>query len=257
MGSDGIEDPNSSGAQQVDLFPGRGAGIPCWVRTLLVTLIILAAAAVGADRVAEHVATGKAEDRLAAHGVSDPQVDVAGFPFLTQLLARHFGDVTMTASAVEVNGTHAEQVHVRATDVDVPASGDATAGTVRATLLVPYQEVLDRGGLHGLQMSAAGGGDVRLRGSVSVLGSTLDVGTVGKVRAHGDRIVVVPQSFELANGGSVSGSLKGLLADRFGVSYTLRSLPDGVSVRRVAAQPGGFLVTLVGTDVTMNADTLR
>ncbi len=227
------------------------------MRTLLVTLIILAAAAVGADRVAEHVATGKAEDRLAAHGVSDPQVAVAGFPFLTQLLTRHFDDVTMTGSAVEVNGTHAEKVHVRATDVDVPASGDATAGRVRATLLVTYQEVLDRAGLHGLQMSPAGGGDVRLRGSVDVLGSTLDVSTVGNVRAHGDRIVVVPQSFELADGGSVSGSLKSLLADRFGVSYTLRSLPDNVSVRRVVAGPGGFLVTLVGTDVTMNADTLR
>jgi hypothetical protein len=227
------------------------------VRTLLVTLIILAAAAVGADRVAERVATGKAEDRLAAHGVTDPQVDVAGFPFLTQLLTRHFDEVTMTGSAVDVNRTHAEQVHVQATDVDVPASGDATAGTVRATLLVPYQEVLDRAGLHGLQMSPAGGGDVRLRGSVSVLGNSLDVSTVGTVRAHGDRIAVVPQSFELADGGSVSGSLKGLLADRFGVSYTLRSLPDGVSVRRVAARPGGFVVTLVGTDVTMNADTLR
>jgi hypothetical protein len=106
-------------------------------------------------------------------------------------------------------------------------------------------------------MSPAGDGDVRLRGSVSVLGNTLDVSTVGNVRAQGDRIVVVPQSFELAGGGSVSGSLKGLLADRFGVSYTLRSLPDDVSVRRVVAGPGGFLVTLVGTDVTMNADTLR
>ena len=90
-----------------------------------------------------------------------------------------------------------------------------------------------------------------------MLGSTLDVTTVGTVRAHGDRIEVVPQSFELADGGSVSGSLKGLLADRFGVSYSLRSPPDGVSVRRVAARPDGFLVTLVGTDVSMNADTLR
>jgi hypothetical protein len=226
------------------------------VRTLLVTLIILAAAAVGGDRVAEHVAAGKAEDRLAAHGVTDPQVDVAGFPFLTQLMTRHFREVTMSGSAVEVNGTHAEQVHVRATDVDVPASGDATAGAVTATVLVTYQEVLDRSGLRGLQMSPAGGGDVKLRGSVSALGSALDVTTVGTVRPHGDRIEVVPQSFELADGGSVSGSLQSLLADRFGVSYRLRSLPDGVSVRRVAARPGGFLVTLVGTDVSIDAATL-
>jgi hypothetical protein len=227
------------------------------MRTLLVTLLVLAAAAVGGDRVAEHVAAGRAEDRLAAHGVTDPQVEVAGFPFLTQLLSRRFGDVSMTGSAVEVNGTHAERVQVRATDVDVPASGDATAGTVRATLLVSYQEVLDRAGLRGLRMSPAGGGDVRLRGSVEVLGSTVDVTTVGTVRAHGARIEVVPQSFELADGGSVSGSLKSLLVDRFGISYTFRSLPDGVSVRRVAAGPEGFLVTLVGTDVSIDSSTLH
>jgi hypothetical protein len=227
------------------------------VRTLVVTLIVLAAAAVGGDRVAEHVAVGKAEDRLAADGVTDPQVDVAGFPFFTQLLSRHFGDVSMTGSAVEVNGTQAERIHVRATDVDVPASGEATAGTVRASLLVTYQEVLDRAGLRGLQMSPAGRGDVRLRGSIEAFGSTVDVTTVGKVRARGDRIEVVPQSFELAGGDSVSGSLKTLLSDRFGVSYTLRSLPDGVSVRRVVARPDGFLVTLVGTDVSMDAATLR
>jgi len=227
------------------------------VRTLLVTLLVLAAAAVGGDRVAEHVAAGKAQDRLAAHGVSDPQVDVGGFPFLTQLLSRHFTDVSMTGSAVAVNGTHAEQVRVRTTDVDVPASGAATAGTVHATLLVTYQEVLDRAGLRGLRMSPAGGGDVRLRGSVSALGSDVDVTTQATVRARGDRIEVVPRSFELADGGSVSGSLSALLTDRFGVSYRLRSLPDGLSVRRVAAAPGGFLVTLVGTDVSLDSATFH
>jgi hypothetical protein len=227
------------------------------VRTLLVTLLVLAAAAVGGDRVAEHVAAGKAEDRLAAHGVSDPEVDVAGFPFLTQLLSRSFGDVRLSGSAVRVDGARAERVHVRARQLEVPAAGDATAGRLRAQLVVTYAEVLDRAGLDGLQMSSAGDGDVRLRGAAEVLGSSVDVSAVGTVRADGDRIEVVPQSFELADGGSVSGSLENLLADRFGVSYRLRSLPDGVSVRRVVARPDGFLVTLVGTDVSFDSAMLH
>jgi hypothetical protein len=227
------------------------------VRAILVTLLVLAAAAVGGDRVAEHVAVGQAEDRLAAHGVSNPQVDVAGFPFLTQLLARSFDDVRVTGSAVRVDGARAEQVQVHALHVDVPASGDATVGQLTAQLVVPYAEVLARAGIDGLRMSPAGHGDVRLRGAVVVLGSQVDVSAIGKVRANGDQIEVVPQSFELANGGSVSGSLAGLLADRFGVSYRLRSLPNGVTVRRVVAQSDGFLVTLVGSNVTFDSATLH
>lgn len=226
------------------------------MRSLLIALLVLAAAAVGADRVAEHVAAGKAEDRLAAHGVTDPQVDVKGFPFLTQLLSRHFGEVTMSGSAVEVNKVRAQQVHVDATDVDVPASGDATAGSVRGTLLVTYQEVQDRSGLP-VRMAPAGNGEVRLSGEVVVLGVTIDVSSIARVRADGKTLRVVPQSFELAGGDAVSASLEGVLKDRFSVSYRLRGLPDGVTVRRVAAQSDGFHVTLAGTDVTFDAATVR
>ena len=226
------------------------------MRSVLVAVIVLCVAAVGADRVAAHVAAGKAEDRLTARGVSDPQVQVGGFPFLTQLVTRRFGEVTMTGSSVEVAGTRADRVRVRATDVEVPSTGQATAGTVRATALIGYDEVLRRSAMDGVAMSPAGGGDVRLRGDVVVLGRSIPVSAVATVRATGDRLRIEPQSFSLGDGGALSGSLSGLLRDRFTVTYRLRDLPAGVDVRRLSARPGGFRVSLTGTDVSFDAATV-
>lgn len=227
------------------------------MRTLVISLLVLAAAAVGADRVAERVATGQAEDRLAAHGVTGPRVDVGGFPFVTQLLAHRFGEVTMSGAAVAVDRAHARKVHVRATDVEVPASGDATAGTLRATLLVTYREVVRRAGLAPMTLAPAGDDKVRLRAEVRLLGNPVEVTTVARVRVAGNRIRVTPATVTLGDGRVAAGALGSQLADRYTVSYRLGRLPQGVAVRRVVARDDGFHVTLVGSDVTFDATTVR
>ncbi len=234
------------------------AGLPCRVRTLLVILLVLAAVAVAGDRVAEHLVTSGAERRLAENGVTDPQVDVAGFPFLTQLVGHRFGDVTLTGSAAEVDGNRVSGIRVRARQVELPSGADATASALHASLLVPYDEVLERAGRQELEMSPAGNGRVRLRGEVDVLGRSVEVVGVGRVRVAGSRLRVRPQSFRLADGGAVDATLDGLLVDRFTVSYPLRpALPDGVTVRRATPAADGFRVTLAGRDVSFDPSTVR
>jgi hypothetical protein len=228
------------------------------VRKLLVVLLILSAVAVAGDLVAEHLVTSDAEQRLAENGVTDPQVDVSGFPFLTQLVSRRFGDVTLTGSAAEVDGTRVSGIRVRARQVALPAGADATAGGLRARVLVPYDEVLERAGRQELEMSPAGDGRVRLRGEVDVLGRTVEVIAVGRVRVADTRLRVRPQSFRRPDGGAVDATLSGLLGDRFTVSYPLRpSLPDGVQVRRVTPTASGFRVTLAGSNVSFDSSTVR
>ena len=228
------------------------------MRTLIVALLVLAAVAIAGDRVAEHLVTSDAEQRLAENGVTDPQVDVSGFPFLTQLFARRFDDVTLTGSAAEVDGTRVSGVRVRAQQVELPSGADATARNLRARLLVPYDEVLERAGRRELAMSPAGNGRVRLRGEVDVLGRSLEVVAVGRVRVAGTRLRVRPQSFRLPDGGAVDAALSGLLGDRFTLSYPLRpALPDGVTVRRVTPAADGFRVTLAGRNVSFDPSTVR
>ena len=228
------------------------------MRTLLVVLLVLAAAAVAGDRVAEHLVTSGAEQRLAENGVTDPEVDVAGFPFLSQLVAHRFDDVRLTGSAAEVDGTLVSGIRVRARQVELPAGADATASTLRASLLVPYDEVLERAGRQELAMSPAGDGRVRLRGEVDVLGRSVEVVAFGRVRVSRARLRVHPQSFRLADGGAVDATLDGLLGDRFTISYPLRrALPDRVTVRRVTPAADGFRVTLAGRHVSFDPSTVR
>lgn len=220
------------------------------MRAFLVFLLVLAGAAVAGDLVAERVATSAAESRLAAHGVGDPEVEVSGFPFLTQLLSRDFSEVHVTGSTLEVGGARAEDVSVTGHDVTAPAGGDVTVGRLAGVGLVTYDEVIDRSGARGVRLEKGDSPDkVRVVGSVDVLGETLDVAAVSRVRASGDTVRVTPRSFELADGGTVGTAVEEQLADRFTLTYRMSDLPDGVSLRGVRAADDGFLVRVVGRDV--------
>jgi hypothetical protein len=221
------------------------------VRAFLVVVIVLLLAAVGADRVAERVATDRAETRLAAHGVSDPRVSVGGFPFLTQLAARSFGSVTMSGNAVTTSSGSARDLTVVAHDVTLPQGGHATAGSVRGTGLVTYAEVIRRSGAQDVSLSAASGGRVRMRGTATVLGQSVPVAALGRVRAAGRSLRIVPTGFEV-NGTSVnSASLLAALGARFTLVYRLTGLPAGLRVDSVTATTTGFRVVVTGTHVTV------
>lgn len=223
------------------------------MRAFLVLVVVLAIAAVGADRVAERVATDRAEQRLAADGLTDPKVDVRGFPFLTQLLARRFRDVQVTAAGLQVASGRAQEISVTGRDVTLPRGGQADVASLRAQGVVPYAEVLRQAGARGIRLDAAGSGKVRLRGSAQVLGRTLPVSAVGKVEPAGRAVRIVPTSFEMA-GASVGGpAVASALTDRFTLTYRLPGLPDGVRVEQVTPRAGGFLVLLTGRNVRVSS----
>jgi len=110
--------------------------------------------------------------------------------------------------------------------------------------------VLRRAGLAGATMAPGAGGNVAVRGDVDVLGEPVEVVGVATVRARGDQISVHPRSVRLAGGGAIPPSLRSALVDRFTVRYRLRDLPAGLSLRSVAARPGGIEVRLSGRDLT-------
>ena len=144
------------------------------MKKLLIFVVIVGLLAIAGDRVAAKLATDEAKKRLVSAGVSSPEVDVRGFPFLTQLLARHFNDVRVTTPAVRIGTGRADQVSGTARDVTVPSSGPATAGHLSARGTIPYAEVLAQVNQPGLQLGDAGSGKVQLKEQVSALGQTFD-----------------------------------------------------------------------------------
>jgi hypothetical protein len=226
------------------------------MRKLLVVLVLLGLAAVAADRVAHKLAADEAEQRLAAEGLEEPAVTVRGFPFLTQLAAREFDDVDVTARLVRTGNGRARRVEAHGHDVRVPSGGDVVVGRLEATGTVPYAEVERRLGRPGLSLSAAGDGQVRLRSDVPVPGGTLAVTARGEVRVRGTRVRLVPAGLRLQSGGTVPGSVSALLRDRLSVRFQVPGLPDGVRVERVTAAASGFVVDVAGADLTLGSGSL-
>jgi hypothetical protein len=221
------------------------------MRRLLVFLVVVGLLVVVGDRVARKFATEQAQRRLVAAGLTSPQVDVRGFPFLTQLLARRFDDVQVTSTSLRIGTGRADQVSGTARDVTVPSRGPATVGRLTARGTIPYAEVLRAVHQVGLHVSSAGSGQVALRRQVSVLGLTYAVVARGRVAAEGDRLLVTPTSFELAGGGAVDQRLSDLLANRFTFSYRIRGLPAGVAIDRITPVGDGFVIDASGRDVRL------
>jgi len=222
------------------------------MRKLLIVLVVLVLIAVVGDRVAAKLVSDQAENRLRTEGLTDPSVDVGGFPFLTQVLSRTFDEVTLTTPSLERDGVRAQAIRATATDVDVPRNGDVVLGEVNARGTITYDEVLRQAGQDDLELSRASADEVRLRREVTVLGQTLAVSARGRVEADGRRIRVVPRGFELQGGEAVSPPLAASLTDRFSLTYDVRGLPQGVRLDRIRPTDTGFQVSLSGQDVRLD-----
>ncbi|NED89885.1 DUF2993 domain-containing protein, partial [Streptomyces sp. SID11233] len=79
----------------------RFAGIPFALKAVITLVTLLAFLALG-DRwavlYAEHTAAEKLKDTM--HLEATPEVSIGGFPFVTQVLGKHLGSVTVTVPDV-------------------------------------------------------------------------------------------------------------------------------------------------------------
>jgi hypothetical protein len=221
------------------------------MRKLLAFLVVVGLLLVVGDRVAHKFATDEAERRLAAAGVTSPDVDVRGFPFLTQYFARRFDDVRVTSPSVRIGTARAEKVTATGREVDVPRSGPATVGRLTARGTIPYAEIIRQADQQGLRLSAARGGQLQLRRTVTVFGRKYDVVARGRLTSKGTTLSVTPTAVSLAGGSALENGIAGLVANRLTVSYRIRGLPQGVSIDRITPAKSGFVVTASGRNVRL------
>lgn len=220
------------------------------MRKLLVLLILVAAIGVGGDRLAAGLVADEAQRRLVSEGFTDPSVTMHGFPFLTQLAAREFDRVTVTADAVEAGDGEAGAVSAELTDVRAPKSGPVQVGALTARGTVPYDVVSRAVRSPSVQLAPAPGGEVEVTRTVEVAGQSFDVVARARVEARGDRLRIVPTDLQVAGLPSIDDRLSALLSDRVALVYDIPDLPTGVQVERVTATDGGFEVRVTGRGVS-------
>jgi len=230
------------------------------VRALLVVVLLLAGLTVLADRVAVGIAEDRVADQLAGKGglVGTPDVDIAGFPFLTQAVRGRYDDVRIALDAAELGQPAGTRADVSLRGVHVPLKA-ALAGSVTE---VPVDRVDGTATLSYDLLAAELAGDatleregdgLRVSRTVEVLGTSLPVTAAGTVALDGNQLVI---DVERAAGAGVE--LPGFLVDRVSdlldLRYTVPELPFGLQLTGVAPGPRGVEVRVEATDAVLTAE---
>lgn len=235
-----------------------------WPR-LVVALLVLLGLLITTDFVAKFVAeraTGKTIQ--VAQGLAHaPSVSVAGFPFLTQLIAGHFGQVTLAASdlIVGAQGRTVRIARVKAVlhGVDVARdlssvradTADATATLVYPDLSATLGVPLRYGG-----PSQDGVGRVTARTSLTVAGQQVSGSVTAEVKIDGGALRFVSPTVSIDGTGTGTAAVPQPVIDSFsslfGDPLALTRLPFGLTVRSVTADRQGVHVILIGTNLVFD-----
>ena len=223
---------------------------------LLSTVLLLWGADLLARVAAQRVVAQEVQEWTGT--VEDPTVSVRGLFFLPQVLRGRYDEVAITMEGVTSGPVRIDTVDARLEDVYLSLHdlllGDTdqllvTATEGRAFLsyddLNRYLELTDRP----MRLETAGDGELRVTGSVDVLGSTVEASADVAVGAEGGALVVQPSDF----GGvaELSGVSELLLGQRLTFRVPLDPLPFAQEVTDVESTDSGVVVDVTGDWVVL------
>ncbi|HWG92909.1 MAG TPA: DUF2993 domain-containing protein [Mycobacteriales bacterium] len=217
---------------------------------LLVLLVVLGVVAVVADRWAARAVERAVATHLATAGGLDapPEVEVRGTPFLTQAVRGRYDDVVVRAEGVQAGELRVRQFVAQLRGVQVPLgealSGDVVAVPVdalTARAVLSYADLSQAVAERGLRLSPAGGGLVRVTGSVRVLGRDLEASAVSRPELVDGAVVVTAERFEVGNE-VADAVLTRALGDRLDVRLDIAALPYGLELTSLRAGGDGIVL---------------
>lgn len=230
------------------------------MKRLVVGLVVVLALLLVADRVGAAYASDAiaAEVQSSTRLQSEPEVEIEGFPFLTQALAGRYERVEVRATDVPAGELTLSRLDTTLTGVQVPLS-EALSGSVRsvpvervrARALLGYDELSRRSGDRRLSVAPAGDGRVRVSGSLQVLGRTLSATAVSRVEAVDGAIVVTAESYDVGNE-AADDLLTRALGDRLNLRIPVTGLPYGLQVTGVEVRPDGVVVRAAAENTVLS-----
>src|SRR6516165_10349519 len=218
----------------------------------LITVIVLLVLLVVSDRVANAYAENQMASQVQSSlGLSGkPDVTIQGFPFWTQLIARDFKNVTVTASNETVNVNSVGSGLLKIANLNATLHGmhihgtnSATVDQFTATILVTFTSLGNVGGIpSGITMTADGPNQIKA--TVSLLGLFSDSATVQVTQTGPNQIRVKVIDF-----GGIPASALGNLAE---FTVTIPKLPAGVTIQNVSVTQQGLQITATGQNITLS-----
>ncbi|MFD0369980.1 DUF2993 domain-containing protein [Streptomyces sp. NPDC059071] len=226
------------------------------LRTVLILAVVLGGLLVGADRVAAAYVESEAAGgvRFGTARAESTDVDIKGFPFLTQVADKRFDEVEVRLTGVRAKaGGHPVRIgELTAALRDVTLDGDYgidRAGSANGTARIAYPDLAAASG-RDAQVAYGGDGKLKVTGGVRFLGRTLTRSVLSTVTlVNGDTIRVRADEVP---GEGIPG-LEDMVRARTDFDRRIEGLPKGMRLTKVEARADGLVVTVAGENVTLKA----
>jgi hypothetical protein len=234
------------------------------MRKLLVSLIVLVLLLVGADFVARALAQRAMAGQLTLVAGLDeePQVDVHGFPFLTQVFSGHYRHLTLTATHVPVDeNLTADTVTADVRDVMVSPSElsrldeiPVSAESVEVSALLGYSTLgaaaTDQVGAGQLtfEIGYVDAETVHVTAVTEVLGTTVTGEADAEIRLTGEKLVI---DFTEDLFGDVPSRISTMIVSISSIAFPV-DLPYGLTANDLTVTTDGVIITATGSQVTLH-----
>ncbi|MFG2342081.1 DUF2993 domain-containing protein [Streptomyces yangpuensis] len=232
------------------------------LRVVVIVGVVLAALFAGVDRWAVGYAENRLAERIQARQglAGTAQVDIHGFPFLTQALSHDLDRVDLGLRGVEVmaDGRKTRLAELDASFHGVKLNDDYNGGTAEratGTALITYAD-LTAASQTGATLSYGGApGKVKVTASVDIIGRTLSrsvISTITLVDAPGSKGgKIVRVHAEEVPGEGIPG-LERQVRKRTDFDRDLGTgLPAGLQLSALTSDEAGVHLTLGGSNVQM------
>ncbi|RBY78177.1 DUF2993 domain-containing protein [Geodermatophilus sp. TF02-6] len=224
---------------------------------LLVVLLVLAGLAVVADRVVVGIAEDRVARLIAERGrlAGRPDVQIEGFPFLTQAVRGRYDDVRIALTAADLDQPAGTRADVSLRGVHVPLS-DVLSGSVQevpvehvdGTVTLSYDLLAQRLG-PGTTLAREGDG-LRVQRTVEVAGVTVPLTATGTIALDGDEILFDVQDVS-SEDEHVPDFIVDQASDLLDLRYGVPDLPFGLRVTGVSVADDGVDVAFSATDTVL------
>ncbi|NMR20282.1 DUF2993 domain-containing protein [Cellulomonas fimi] len=214
-------------------------------------LVVVGGGAVVADRVAVGMAEDAAAREVQAYVegvIGEPDVQIHGFPFLTQVLAGRLDRVTARADGLVVDGVELTDVDIVARGIGVDQSYTVDDATLTGTLSVASAQRLLATQAE-LDVDLAAEGD-RLLARTTVLGVDLTAALApraqdGRIRIDVTRLTLGPASIDVAD---LPRALEDQLTD---LAIPIEGLPEGIALTGADVRDGAIRLSAAGADLVV------
>lgn len=225
------------------------------LRNAIIALVVLLAVLVGIDRLAAFYVEGRIASQIQSEGFSSkPTVSIKGFPFLTQVISRHFQDIQISSSKVKAGPVEIQSINAELSNVRLNSGfSGGTVGHLSGAGVIAFGSLSNAigslaGGQLGSLVGAAGltlkpVGSHKVKASINLLVSGSATWRITRVSGTEIKVHLVSSS---GLGGPLLSSIRN-------ISVPIPKLPLGMKIQSVIVTPAGISVRVTGNQVAFGS----